>query len=844
MKYMEYPLFAEGFVNRFLITPVHTQIRQFTRSTLNGRVNEWLKKGFAIHENPCRKEFVAERRNEVPPCPDFSGIRHGEAAALSGGTETVKLYFPFGNTGVDASGFYYRPTYLRMYGYTELWAEEEGKVDFELETCGGLTLWVNGSLITDFTPFTRNLVKKTVVSVPLLQGQNKVTLCLDDLAERDTDYYFRMKRLGDGALTMKIPVKEETDQTTLDKIEQMLNGMSFDREAYISQLIKMNISNPLSTPLEFDMIISPGEFIEKMENPWTMVKTRHYTMEPFQKGLELFEADEMSPGYYYFAVSLTVMGIDIKRKIGNQIVRKEFLTYKEPDLKTRKRHALETVIQFAPENTYKAAALFQSEREYQRAEAIILEELAGVNARKDCSDFHFIIMLYIYHTFHDRISGTLKEALEAAMVNYRYWIDEPGDDVMWFFSENHALLFHCCQYLAGTYLPGHIFTNSGRTGEEMKKRGEELLHHWFDEFFRDFITEWNSNAYIPVDVLGIGTLYNLTKPGSPLHEKARQALDMIFRCLALNAHKGAVMTSFGRTYEKEMKGNYNAGTTSLLYAAYNAGYLNRACIGYLSLVLGDYEAPEEYQCCSALKEGRELIFENTQGFEGHVNLYLYKNSRALLSTAVGYKPFQNGYQEHIMQAVIDEVAQVFINHPGESFPYGSGRPNFWAGNGSLPLGVQFEDTGILRYHIGEEERIDYTHAYIPISEFSRYKGEGGVLVLEKDGAYLAVKAMNGLIMQEEGPNRFREFISMGRDNVWVVRAGALGKEYENLDKVLEAFKSIEIAIHGEETEVRDDRGDCYLAGREYFLKVNGRTVYDYPLNAEGRITLRETEKGD
>ncbi len=27
-------------------------------------------------------------------------------------------------------------------------------------------------VITDFTPFTRNLVKKTVVSVPLLQGQN------------------------------------------------------------------------------------------------------------------------------------------------------------------------------------------------------------------------------------------------------------------------------------------------------------------------------------------------------------------------------------------------------------------------------------------------------------------------------------------------------------------------------------------------------------------------------------------------------------------------------------------------------------------------------------------------
>ncbi|WP_077609820.1 hypothetical protein [Clostridium sp. Marseille-P2415] len=838
MKYLEYPLFAEGFVNRFLITEVYTQIQQFTRSTLSGRVNEWLKKGFAIHENPCRKEFVSKRREEIPLCMDLGGMKNGDSVTVFGQTKPVKLYFPFGNTGVDASGFYYQPTYLRQYGYVELWAQEEGRVDFELETCGGLTLWVNDQLITDFTPFTRNLVKKTVVSVPLMQGQNKVIVCLDDLAERDTDYYFRMKRLGHTALRQLLPAGDEVDETVLKKMEQMLHGMSFDKEAYISEPVKMNLNNPFEVPLGLDVTVTPGEFIEKMQEAWKMVTTKHYCMEPGQKGLELFETDEMPPGYYYFTASLSYMGIHVKRKIGNQLVQKEFLACREEELKARKRRALETVIRLAPENTYKAAALFQAEREYQRAERIILSELEGVRSRKDCSDFHFIIMIYIYRTYRDRISDQLKEALEEAMLNYRYWIDEPGDDVMWFFSENHALLFHCCQYLAGSYLPDRVFTNSGKTGTQVKERGEELLHQWFDEFFREFITEWNSNAYIPVDVLGIGTLYNLTDKGSLLHEKAGKALDMIFYSLAVNAHKGAVMTSFGRTYEKEMKGNYNAGTTSLLYVAYNAGYLNRACIGYISLILGDYEAPEEYRDYAMLKKNQEMIFQNTQGFEGHVNLYLYKNSHALLSTAVGFKPFQKGYQEHIMQAAIDEMAQAFINHPGESFPYGSGRPNFWAGNGVLPLGVQYRDTGILRYHMEEGERIDYTHAYIPISAFSRYKGENGVLVLEKDGAYLAVKALNGLTMQEEGPNRFREFISMGRDNVWVVRVGSL-EEYGTLDGVFEAFKKIEITLNGEAAAVVDDRGDKYLVDKEFLLRVNGKAVYDYPLGVKGKILLRE-----
>ena len=36
-----------------------------------------------------------------------------------------------------------------------------------------------------------------------------------------------------------------------------------------------------------------------------------------------------------------------------------------------------------------------------------------------------------------------------AILGYRYWMDEPGNDVQWYFSENHALLFHTAAYLAG-----------------------------------------------------------------------------------------------------------------------------------------------------------------------------------------------------------------------------------------------------------------------------------------------------------------------------------------------------------------------------------------------------------
>ena len=67
MKEIEYGLCKGQYINRFVTTGTFTKAQQFKRAVLKGRVNEWLDKGFAIHENPCRKEFVAQREKALPP---------------------------------------------------------------------------------------------------------------------------------------------------------------------------------------------------------------------------------------------------------------------------------------------------------------------------------------------------------------------------------------------------------------------------------------------------------------------------------------------------------------------------------------------------------------------------------------------------------------------------------------------------------------------------------------------------------------------------------------------------------------------------------------------------------
>ena len=81
--------------------------------------------------------------------------------------------------------------------------------------------------------------------------------------------------------------------------------------------------------------------------------------------------------------------------------------------------------------------------------------------------------------------------MRACILNFRYWMDEPGDDVMWFYSENHALMFHTCQMLAGELYPSETFSNSGMTGLQMQQKAKGLLLEWFRGFLNEGFTEWN-----------------------------------------------------------------------------------------------------------------------------------------------------------------------------------------------------------------------------------------------------------------------------------------------------------------------------------------------------------------
>ena len=126
------------------------------------------------------------------------------------------------------------------------------------------------------------------------------------------------------------------------------------------------------------------------------------------------------------------------------------------------------------------------------------------------------------------LPDALRARIDRTVLGYRYWLDEPGNDVQWYFSENHALLFHTAAYLAGHLLPDARFVRSGRTGAEQSATGRDRVRGWLDHFERWEMAEFNSAPYFPIDLKGLTALFALA-PDADIRARAGRGIARLAR---------------------------------------------------------------------------------------------------------------------------------------------------------------------------------------------------------------------------------------------------------------------------------------------------------------------------
>jgi len=143
-------------------------------------------------------------------------------------------------------------------------------------------------------------------------------------------------------------------------------------------------------------------------------------------------------------------------------------------LEERKARYLATIPDEAS-GAYGSVGLFASGRDIRLAQ--VQPDLDKIDAREDCAEFSaaaFLRLLFL-DAETPRLSPDIRQAITETLLHFKYWIDEPGRDGMCTWSENHQIMFHSCEYLAGTLFPDKIFPNSGMSGKEHKEKARDLL---------------------------------------------------------------------------------------------------------------------------------------------------------------------------------------------------------------------------------------------------------------------------------------------------------------------------------------------------------------------------------
>lgn len=254
-------------------------------------------------------------------------------------------------------------------------------------------------------------------------------------------------------------------------------------------------------------------------------------------------------------------------------------------------------------------------------EAELLHLCDYVDARHDCADFRALALVKVLHAFGDLVSAPTRERIEASLLGFPWFADEPGTDAMCTWSENHQAIFGVGEYLAGQAMPDRTFAvaphgMSRLTGRQRQARAGVRLRQWCRDRLRHGYTEWLSPTYYEEDIAPLAVLVDHADDPE-LVQLATMALDLALLDLALHGFRGRLVASAGRCYEASKLDPSSSGVNELVRHAFGASPddpeperpFEPGNVGALFTHRTRYEVPEALQAIAAT-EGRVEVEES------------------------------------------------------------------------------------------------------------------------------------------------------------------------------------------------------------------------------------------
>ncbi|MFI3236545.1 MAG: hypothetical protein R3Y47_00795 [Lachnospiraceae bacterium] len=710
-------------------------------------------------------------------------------------TQMNTLYFPLEGDAFELTKFYHQPTHLHNRAKTYITAQESGSYEFLLCFSCYVKIWVNGVMTAQYQPKARNVQTLVPLTLDLEEGDNELMVYMEDIAEREIFFYFQFAYKGSEKLSTYIPVEADLEEIQ-DKI-RFIQSLSLVQEMCIDKAVVKYDNTLIHEPIKiYHRRKEKGVICERA---FSEGEADVYVLNQEHDSFELTTLGFSGNSCVFTAL---VGNVELNVKLVACVYSSEWLAVEPADtLQERKQQLVEFVRTTNVTEIRKILAILELEHVCtEEAVREIYACLDKIDGKNDCADFVLLPLMYVYEKYFEILPLPVRTDIKQTVLNFRYWYDEPGNDVMCFFSENHALLFHGAQYVAGDLFPNEIFTVSGRTGAEQKVYGKKRLDEWFGVLMSRGYDEWNSPTYLPVTMIAYFSLYLLTE--GEVKAYAKDALDLTFSIFAENAFKKRYSSACARVYEPSLKGMDLNGVSAFAWLAFSQGKININVPSAMLFALSDYEPPCVDHLVNA-EPGKSITVERRQGAHD-VHTYIHKTSEYSMASAMEFTPFIDGLQSNMFSVAIGEKAAMFwINNPGELQLSGERRPCYWAGNASLPYMFQYRNVTIGVYNIEEKHLVDFTHVYNPNAELDEHKKVGNWFFAKQGSGYFAVWYSNGFEYTTAGGARDKEIISRGRKQAFVAKCGG-ESEYGSFEAFINAIKDSVVAYDGERSVVYED----------------------------------------
>ncbi len=236
-----------------------------------------------------------------------------------------------------------------------------------------------------------------------------------------------------------------------------------------------------------------------------------------------------------------------------------------------------------------------------------------INLRLDCADFRLATVLRCLYEYSHLLSKETVDLMEETTLNFRYFMDEPGEDDMCFWSENHQILFASEAFLAGQLYPDKVFTNSSLGGRQLKNKAKEHILHWLRYRFLYGFSEWHSNTYYEEDIGALCLLIDFARDRE-IQIKSKMILDLILLDMAIHSWYGLFCAASGRCYEKQKKYPLHQDTLDISQAVWGFRYRDEYDYSRISsgfLLMKNYDMPQVIRAIG--RDNGTVVIQDSMG---------------------------------------------------------------------------------------------------------------------------------------------------------------------------------------------------------------------------------------